>query len=116
MTAKQHQCPECGQATSGQRARFCSTSCRMAFNNRRMQRGAQAYDLFRALRRERDTAKKLNIWTELCRLELIWQEEDEAARPGRRSYIAPQVALAHLRDVGAIPRGVLLAKSHRVGR
>lgn len=89
---------------------FCSPSCRQAFNNRRIQRGGEIYDLFRALRRERSKAKALNIWTQICRLELKWQEEDEAQRPGRRSYMPPEKALANLFDKGSLRRGEVLVK------
>lgn len=82
-------CKECGnRITASPRPKeFCSTSCRQAFNNRRMQRGAELYDLFRALRRERAKAKQLNLWTQICRLELEWQMQDERERPGRKSYM-----------------------------
>ena len=95
MTTKPQCCKECGspQTTTRRGKGFCSDRCRVVFNNRRLQRGADLYDLFRALRRERDEAKTLNIWTEICRLEKIWQDEDETMRPGRRSYIEPRRAL-----------------------
>jgi hypothetical protein len=79
------------------------------FNNRRMRRGAEVYDLFRAIRRERSDAKALGLWTEMCRLELRWQEEDEAERPGRRSYMPPRTALSNLRDTGRLAIGEVLA-------
>jgi predicted nucleotidyltransferase component of viral defense system len=82
----------------------------MSFNNRRMKRGAEMYDLFRALRRERSQAKELNIWTELCRLEKKWNDEDEAERDGRKAYMPPQKALANLLDKGSLPRGEILVK------
>jgi len=116
MTAVNH-CQECGNHTSGHpTAVFCSTLCRKAFSNRRMIRGAEIYDLFRALRRQRSDAKRLNIWTEICRLELKWQIEDEAERPGRRSYMPPEKALANLFDKGSLSRGDVLASDYRVGR
>lgn len=50
---KPHECQECGSPIGERRKgqMFCSSPCRQAFNNRRMQRGAELYDLFRALRR-----------------------------------------------------------------
>jgi len=112
---KPHKCLECDSPISARRAgqEFCKPACRQTFNNRRMQRGAEAYDLFRALRRERGDAKALNIWTELCRLELKWQMEDEAQRPGRRSYMPPTKALTILKDKGSLPRGVVLKAGPR---
>ncbi len=110
MISPARTCQECGLPVSGARRgkAFCSTHCRQRFNNRRMQRGAEIYDLFRALRRERDTAKQLNLWTQLCRLELMWQQEDEKQRPGRRSYVPPKRALGPLFDKGSLQRGDIL--------
>ncbi len=73
-----------------------------------MQRGAELYDLFRSLRRERTEAKALNVWTQICRLELAWQMEDEKTREGRKSYVPAKRALANLFDKGSLPRGELL--------
>ena len=100
-------CDECGHEYTPRRGDqfFCSTDCRKAFENRRMTRGAELYDLFRAMRRERDKAKELGIWSEMCRLEFRWQEEDEAERPGRKSYRPPKRALDKLRDDGRLSIG-----------
>ncbi|MGJ5032258.1 transcriptional regulator [Bradyrhizobium sp. HKCCYLS2038] len=112
---KLHKCQECGNPISARRAgqEFCAAPCRQTFNNRRMQRGAELYDLFRALRRERSTASEMNLWTQLCRLELQWQTEDDQQRPGRRSYMPPQKALTILKDKGSLPRGEVLCKATR---
>lgn len=72
-----------------------------------MQRGAEMYDLFRALRRERETAKTLGLWAEICRLEKKYNDEDQRERPGRRSYVEPKRALANLTDKGSLPRGIV---------
>lgn len=116
MTGRDTTCPECGNAISGGPRLFCSPACRQSFNNRRMQRGAELYDLFRALRRERGKAKDLNLWTLMCRLEKQWQDEDDAQRPGRRSYMPPQKALDNLLDKGSLPRGEVLVRSYLNGR
>lgn len=115
MPAIKCQCQECGGPISARRSgqEFCKPSCRQRFNNRRMQRGAEIYDLLRALRRERSEAKALNIWTQICRLELKYQTEDEAQRPGRRSYMPPKKALAILHDKGSLQRGEILQKATR---
>lgn len=112
---KPHKCQECGDPISARRQgqEFCKPSCRQTFNNRRMQRGAELYDLFRALRRERADAKGLGLWTEICRLELNWQIEDDAKRPGRRSYMPPTKAITILKDKGSLPRGEVLLKPVR---
>lgn len=111
--SKPPECQECGSAIIGRRSGqgFCKPSCRQAFNNRRMQRGAELYDLFRALRRERGVAKEMNLWTQLCRLELSWQQQDDAERPGRRSYMPPAKAITNLLDRGSLQRGEVLNKS-----
>lgn len=110
MAAHTHTCQECSAALSTRRRgkEFCNATCRQRFNNRRMQRGAELYDLFRALRRERSVAKAMNLWTQICRLELAWQMEDEKARPGRRSYMPPSKALRNLYDKGTLQRGEVL--------
>ncbi len=118
MTPRPIECLECAKPVERPRIgqEFCCPSCRLAFNNRRMQRGAEMYDLFRALRRERETAKALNLWTEICRLELAWEQEDQRDRPGRRSYMPPKKALANLCDKGSLPRGEILVRSYFSGK
>lgn len=117
MNARCQLCLECGESIIGGRAgqEFCCTGCRQSFNNRRLARGAELYDLLRALRRERGLAKNLNIWTHICRLEQKWQAEDDRQRPGRKSYMPPQKALAILRDKGSLPRGEVLCHSYLSG-
>lgn len=87
MTTK---CPECGAEFQPQRssAHFCSTACRKAFNNRRMTRGAELYDLFMAMRYARGWAKAQGIWQLVCRLAAEWRAEDDGA--GRESFILPE--------------------------
>jgi hypothetical protein len=118
MTVTHKGCLECGKLWNERKhdRLFCSSAHRLAFNNRRMKRGAEMYDLFRAMRRERDQAKLLGLWAEMCRLELRWQQEDDAQRPGRRSYMPPEKALMNLRETGRLPIGVVVAKNIRAGR
>lgn len=99
-------CRECAASFTPTRhtEHFCSTACRRIFNNRRAMRGAELYDLFRAIRRERAAASKARLWTDLCRLEENWQTEDEHERPGRRSYVPPREAVQRLVDQGRISR------------
>ena len=52
-----------------------SSSTTVAFS------AAATFMIFRALRRERDKAKSLNLWTKICRLELVWHMEDEEKPP-----------------------------------
>lgn len=90
----------------GPKREFCSPACKSAFNNLRAMRGAELYDLFRALRRERGRSKDLNLWTAICRLEEKWAEQDARERPGRRSYVEPSKAVMRLTDAGKISRNM----------
>lgn len=114
MNATTRTCQECGKpiTTTRRDATFCCTPCRQRFNNRRMQRGAELYDLFRAMRRERAEAKRLEVWTMICRLEKQWHDEDE----GRKTWVSPKRALRNLVDKGSIPRGDILVRSYFPGR
>lgn len=105
-------CVECAAVveTKKDTTRFCGAACRMAWNNRRRDRGAQLYDLFRAMRRERGKAAEMGLWSIACALELSWQEEDQAERPGRRSYLDAKAAVEALYDAGQLQRGEVLVK------
>lgn len=65
---------------------FCSAECRKMNNNLRAMRGAQLYDLFMAMRYERDLATELGLWTNACKLAQKWRMEDERQRAGRKSW------------------------------
>lgn len=107
MPASHQECRECGTPVSSSDKEFCCKEHKQAFHNRRSRRGAELYDLFRAMRRERDAAKALGLWAEMCRLEKKYNDEDQRERPGRRSYIEPKRALANLADKGSLPRGTV---------
>ena len=49
----------------------------------------------------------------MCQLERKWNDEDAEQRPGRKSYMPPQKALANLFDKGALDRGEVLVKRKR---
>ena len=70
-------CSYCGLVfTSKKReARFCNTFCRKKFNNRRMTRGAQLYDLLMELHHNEDKGihAQLDALKKLCSL---WIMED----------------------------------------
>lgn len=97
-------CLECStpltKSTRGKPRRFCSSACSQKFNNRRASRGMILYDLFRAMRRDRADAKALGIWTEMCRLELAWNDEDG----GARTWKPARMALADIEDADIRPR------------
>ncbi len=99
-------CDECGEPHKS-KGRFCGTPCRQAFNNRRLQRGAQVYDLVYAMRYDRDSAKTLGVWAELCRVVEQWNQEDKAEHGGRKTYIPPKVAIANLKDRGQLRRATI---------
>lgn len=82
-------CNECGDGYTPRRADefYCSIPCRKAFENRRMVRGRDLYDLFMCLRYERGVARALGIWAIACRLAQGWREEDTRDRDGRKSWM-----------------------------
>ena len=78
-------CQECGDKYVSKKAssKFCSTSCRKTFNNRRAQRGALLYDAFMALRYDRKAAKAAGVdYTFICRIGEMFNDEDQ----GKRTY------------------------------
>jgi hypothetical protein len=81
-------CLECGKSfgRSNRVAEFCGTPCRKAWNNRRMTRGAEIYDLFMMTRYERGIATKYGLWALICALALRFYQEDARDRGGRRSW------------------------------
>lgn len=81
-------CSECGEEFSpgAQHGDFCKAACRKAFNNRRMIRGAELYDLFMTLRHDRSIAVALGIWKILCRMSAEFRREDVEQRQGRKSW------------------------------
>mgnify|MGYP001611599155 CR=1 FL=1 len=92
------------QIRKGQR--YCCTSHSIRFNNMMKTRGASIYSLVRILRRERDTATRLNIWTELCRVELSWNDQDA----GRKTWKPAEMALADIEAMDRKPTTNLYVK------
>ena len=89
-------CLECGAAFLPRQAdaEFCGSACRKAWNNRRLLRGAELYDLFMALRWDRAVATGLHVFTALSRLAAGFRREDMAERAGRRSWSSPARIIA----------------------
>lgn len=85
-------CLECGAEFTPGAAHgdLCSTAHRKDWNNRRATRGATVFDLLMALRFERTLAKKLKVWTLLCRLAFEYRQEDIRLRAGRKSWRPPE--------------------------
>lgn len=94
-------CKECGGPVkpSRQRPVFCCGPCRQRFNNRRLERGAQLYDLFMSMRYECDKASDLGVWAIMCRMAKDYREEDEREREGRKSWQPASVVLDRLPTV-----------------
>lgn len=88
-------CKECSAPFASEKAHaeFCSPICRRAWNNRRATRGVEIYDLFMALRYDRDRAKLLKLWNLLCRLAAAFREDDLRERAGRPSWADPRAVL-----------------------
>ncbi len=97
-------CMDCGAPLEGLKpgARFCTSKCRLAFNNRRLQRGAELYDLFMAMRYDREEAQKHGAWSMLCRMAQQMRDEDVAQRAGRKSWQPPSRVLADRPDLHAV--------------
>jgi hypothetical protein len=85
-------CLECGDDFESMKTfgAFCCPAHRLAWNNRRMKRGAELYDLFMALRFQRGLAKTLALWKLVCRLASAYRDEDWRERAGRVSWRAPK--------------------------
>ena len=85
-------CLECGGSFVSRRphAEFCGSACRKTWNNRRLIRGAELYDLFMSLRWDRVVATTLHVFTALSRMAAHFRREDVAERAGRRSWAHPR--------------------------
>lgn len=88
ITPRRHTCRECGVELTGMRrsAVFCSPEHRKAWNNRRMVRGAEMYDIYMAMAYERGKRKQLELFTTLNRLARAYRDADCALRDGRKSW------------------------------
>lgn len=84
-------CLECGKAFHGKRqpAKFCSHACRVAFTNRRRDRGAELYDIVMSLDQETRTHAIPRNAYEFGLRDLVeaWHKEDRRDRKGRQSWI-----------------------------
>jgi len=97
-------CQECGEPLAGLKpgARFCCTKCRLSFNNRRLQRGAELYDLFMAMRYDRAAAQDAGAWSMLCRMAQQMRDDDVGLRAGRKSWQPPHRVLQDRPDLHAV--------------
>ena len=65
---------------------FCSAPCRKKFNNRRITRGAELYDIAMAWRFERHRADRLDVRGLLGRVISAYRDADKKLRQGRKSW------------------------------
>lgn len=82
--------------------RFCGQPCRLKFNNRRLQRGAELYDLFMSMRYDREAAKRLGVWALMCRMAQQMREDDFKDRGGRKSLRQPSEVLKDRADLRSV--------------
>lgn len=91
-------CLECGEpfvnGGVGPVKEFCCQHCRQRWNNRRLQRGAELYDLYMAHRFDRRVAKCLGVFQAINRLASDFRREDGQRRAMRRSWRQPASVLA----------------------
>ncbi len=81
---------------------FCGIPCKAKWNNRRKNRGADLYDLWMTMRYDRDEAKRLEVWKEMCRLSEGWRAED--VEQGIKSFERAGVVITRLKDTGRLAR------------
>lgn len=83
-------CLNCGKVFESLRPKGtviqCSPACRKEFNNRRMTRGAELYDLMMAVRYDRAEATESALWSKACALMAHYRADDDKARDSRRSW------------------------------
>lgn len=96
-------CRECGGEYQAKRdtSAFCAPKCRQAWNNRRMIRGAELYDLFMELRFNRKSGNVKRLWTLICAVASAYRDADKALRAGRQSWDAQayqRIPLAYSTD------------------
>lgn len=87
-------CRECGLELKDKKpgALFCTPEHRKAFNNRRMIRGAEMYDLIMAQNYERELRSPLELQTLISRLARAARDSDKFLRDGRKSWNAQETA------------------------
>lgn len=85
-------CRECGCDISALKkgATFCSPDHRKAFNNRRMIRGAELYDLIMAQNYERELRKPEALMSVISNLARAYRDSDKVLRDGRKSWDAKE--------------------------
>lgn len=95
MPKRDFQCLECGEGFSSvsAHAEFCCAEHRKAWNNRRMIRGAELYDLWMIVRYERGLARVKAVMNLMSSLARAYRDADRTLRGGRRSWRRAQDAI-----------------------
>ena len=97
-------CQECGAARADTaKGKFCSSSCRADFNNRRKARGAELYDLFMEHRFNRTDPNSKGLWSMMCSRASVMRDADKLSRGGRKSWdpkAIERLPLAHANMAG----------------
>jgi hypothetical protein len=116
-TQKPGKCRECGKTYIGRRATraFCCAGCRRAFNNRRLLRGADFYDLVMAMRFDRVNAADEGTWTLLCKMAAAFKAEDNRERDGRKSWDNVAAVWARNLHLEAMVIGTNIGPARRSG-
>ena len=85
-------CKECGAEfeTPKGSGLLCSSAHRLAFNNRRIQRGGEMYDLVMSMRFDRGREPENKAWSLLCTIAGRFRDEDKQHRDGRKSWSSPK--------------------------
>lgn len=83
-------CNECGETFQTPRCEteFCNKGCRMAWHNRRRDRGAELYDILMTCRFDREFAAEegLVLSSIMSNLAQHYRNSDKAKRDGRKSW------------------------------
>lgn len=83
-----HECMECGVKFTAKKGGqiFCSSPCRLRFNNRRRDWGSAMFDVVMEMRFDRKRASASKAWSELCVIASKARDVDVRDRSGRKSW------------------------------
>jgi hypothetical protein len=90
-------CSECGETFETQShnpSKFCCSSCRKTWQNRRMLRGAILYDMMMEHRYNRKAEDSSEIRNVMYSLLAEWRAEDQEERIGKRTWLDPRAWIA----------------------
>lgn len=98
-TIETRECRECGETFPLRRGGtlFCCDAHRSAYNNRRIQRGGEVYDVLMEMRFDRKAASATKAWSTLCAIAGRFHDEDVSQRAGRPSW-SPTTRMAKVQS------------------